>query len=93
MPLLARAASNPMARVSRLEKVVSLDTVIISSVLTRGLSSAASVVTLILIAHFSSVADQSVRWCSAITVLLVCDLAPADIYFVSANAKTRLPVA
>ena len=93
MPLLARAASNPMARVSRLEKVVSLDTVIISSVLTRGLSSAASEVTLILIAHFSNVADQFVRWCSATTVLLVCNLAPVGIYFVSANAQTRLPVA
>lgn len=93
MPLLTHAASNPMLRISRLEKVVSLDTAIISSKLTRGLSSAASEVTLILIAHFSNVADQFVRWCCAATVLLVCDLAPVDIYFVSANAQTRLPVA
>jgi len=50
--------STPMTRFSRLRRVVGLDRAVIFTVLARGWSSAAGLVTVILIAHFLSAAEQ-----------------------------------
>ena len=58
MPQVIDDVSTPMARFSRLRRAVGLDRAVIFTVLARGWSSAAGLVTVILIAHFLSAAEQ-----------------------------------
>ena len=58
MPSVMADATTPLARLSRLRKAVGLDQAVIFTVLARGWSSAAGLVTVILIAHFLSAAEQ-----------------------------------